>query len=59
MEKYLTAQEVAEYCHVTVRTVWRWFRLDLLKYIKFGRKKLVKESDLVKFVESGGNNGNR
>ena len=59
MEKLYTAQEVAEKCHVTVQTVWRWFRLGLLKYIKFGRKKLVKESELVKFIESGGNNGDR
>ncbi len=57
MEKLFTAKEVAEYCRVKVATVWSWFRNGKLKYIEFGRKKLVKESDLVEFINGGGNNG--
>lgn len=57
VEKNYTAQQIAEYLHVKVNTVWLWFRIGKLKYFTVGRKKLVKESDLTRFVESGGNHG--
>ena len=53
MEKIYTAQQVAEYCQVGVETVWRWFRENRLKYYIVGRKKMVKESDLQKYIEKG------
>ena len=53
MEKLYTTKEVAEYCHVTVETVWRWYREGKLKYHKVGRKKMVKESNLLEFVNGG------
>lgn len=59
MEKFYTAQEIADKLNRKVTTVWLWFRKGILKYTVFGRTKLVKESDLIKFIESGGNNGNR
>lgn len=59
MEKLYTAQEIADKLNRKVETVWGWFRKGILKYTIFGRTKLVKESDLIKFIESGGNNGNR
>lgn len=58
MEKIYTAQEIADYLHVKISTVWLWCRIGKLKYFIVGRKKLVKESDLTRFVESGGNHGN-
>ena len=57
MERLYSAQQVAEYCQVNVETVWRWFRNGKLKYCIVGRKKMVKESDLIKFTECEDNGG--
>ena len=53
MEKIYNAQQIAEYCQVTIETVWRWFRNGKMKYYIVGRKKMVTESDLKAFMESG------
>lgn len=57
MDRLYTAQEVAEYCHRKVETVWYWFRKGVLRYVTLGRTKMVYASELKRFIESGGNNG--
>ena len=59
MEKIYTAQQIAEYCHVKVETVWRWFREKKIKFYTVGRKKMVTESNLKKFIEGGKTDGER
>lgn len=57
MEKIYTAQQIADYCQVGVETVWRWFREGQMKYYTVGRKKMVTETDLKAFIESGDMSG--
>lgn len=58
MEKLYSTKEVAIICKVNVETVWRWYRENKLKYVKVGRKKMVKESDFNEFVD-GDRNDNK
>ena len=53
MEKLYTAQQIAEHLNVKVATVWLWFRKGKIKYVTIGRKKMVKESDLIAFIDGG------
>lgn len=57
MEKLYTTKQIADICKVRVETVWRWYREGKLKYVVVGRKKMVKESDFVAFVDGGENGG--
>lgn len=58
MEKLYTAQEVADYFRVKKTTVWGWFRNGTMNFVVIGRKKMVKENEVKRFIESGGNYGN-
>jgi excisionase family DNA binding protein len=58
VEKIYTIKQVAEYCHVSKATVWRWLREKKLKYFQVGGKKMITESDLKDFI-GGGNNGSK
>ena len=44
---------------VEITTVWLWFRQNKLRYTKIGKRKLVKESDLMAYLESGESNAER
>ena len=59
MEKLYKAEEIAEMFGVEITTVWLWFRQNKLKYTKIGKRKLVKESDLMAYLESGESNAER
>ena len=59
MEKLYKAEEIAEMFGVEITTVWLWFRQNKLRYTKIGKRKLVKESDLMAYLESGESNAER
>lgn len=52
MEKYLSAEEVAEIFGVKVGTVWAWIREKKLPAIKTGKLYHIRPEDLRKFEES-------
>ena len=48
----LTAQEVANYLKVPVRTVWRWCRNGTLPAAKFGRYWRIRADKLSSLIEA-------
>ena len=50
-EQLYTAQEVAEYLKVDVRTVYRWLREGKMNAIRFQREYRITESDLRDFLD--------
>ena len=51
VERLLTAQEVADYLHVTLRTLRAWLKSGKLKGRKIGNQWLIKESAVQAFVD--------
>ena len=51
MEKYYTAEEIAEALQMNVDTVQRWIRAGTLKGSKLGKAWRVSETELKKFIE--------
>lgn len=49
--KYLTADEVASICRVTVWTVREWIKEEKLKGVKRGRRYLIDEEDLRTYLK--------
>lgn len=50
VEKLYSAEEVAEYLKVTLRTVRDWIKKGEIRASKVGKAYLVKESDIQRFV---------
>lgn len=50
---YLTPDEVAERCRVTRRTVYDWLREGKLRGRRAGRKWLVSDEDIDRFLDPG------
>lgn len=53
MEKYQTAQEIADLLMVDLQTVHRWLKGRKLKGVKAGGQWRIKESDLQAFLDTG------
>lgn len=51
IERYYTADEVADICRVTVWTVREWIKAGKLVATKRGRAYLISEHDLKKYLE--------
>lgn len=49
-EKYLTAKEAAEMCHVCITTLWAWSKAGYLVPSKLGNRRYYKESDIAKIM---------
>lgn len=52
MEKWLTAEEVANQCQVSTLTIRRWINAGDLRATKLGKSWWVKPEDLDAFYES-------
>ncbi|MBS3780213.1 MAG: helix-turn-helix domain-containing protein [Desulfovermiculus sp.] len=52
MEKWLTAEEVANQCQVSTLTVRRWINAGDLRAAKLGKSWRVKPEDLDAFYEN-------
>jgi len=51
MDKYYTADEVAEMLKITTTTVLRWMQSKKLKAVKLGNTWRIYDEDLQKFLE--------
>ncbi len=51
MERLYKVEEVAEYLHVTLRTLRAWLKTGKLKGRKVGKQWLVKESNVEAFLD--------
>ncbi len=51
MERLYKVEEVAEYLHVTLRTLRAWLNKGKLKGRKVGKQWLVKESNVEAFLD--------
>lgn len=47
----LTLEEVADICRTSLETVRYWVRMRELKSVKLGRHRVVKRSDLLRYIE--------
>ncbi len=51
LPKFLTVDEVAEVCRVSLRTVRRWIADGDLPVHRLGRRVLVSEDDFLRFLK--------
>ena len=53
MEKRFIVEEVAEATRHPVTTIWRWIREGKLEAVKTGKRYLVSEIELERFLKNG------
>ena len=51
--RYLTLGEVAEITRAPMSTVYHWCGAEKLRSFRVGKRRLVREDDLAKFIERG------
>jgi predicted DNA-binding transcriptional regulator AlpA len=54
-ERYLTKEEVKEFCGVCDATLWHWNKKNYLKTIKIGNKVRYRLSDVRRILEANNN----